>query len=380
VIANLAVEFVVAPVTVLGILAVLAAGFFPPLAKLLSLFASFGTWWIEVVANHLSQLPLTRFPMISGPTGVWFTILFVLGVSMLATSKKPPLRLIGATLASLFVIPIAWVATDIQRQSTFHQGWHVMNCDVGQGDALLIRSEGQVALIDVGREDEPIDKCLRELEIQRLDLLVLTHFDADHIGGIAGAMRNRSADLVLISGFKDDRPLVSLVSEVLASTADTVQVGYRGLTGMLGGGRWMVLSPTANALEAKDSNDASVAMTFGFEEFNILTLGDLGEAGQRRLLRHSWPQLWALRDKPLILKVAHHGSKDQSEEFHELIQPDVAIFSVGPGNDYGHPAKKVLSMVIALGAKVLRTDIQGAISIRVDGGRLVASTGGKLSL
>jgi len=380
VLANLAVELVVAPVTVLGILAVLASAIFPPLAKLLSLIASFGTWWIEVVANHLSQLPLTRVPMLPGPTGVWFTVLLVLGLTMLAISKQPPMRLLGAIFVSVFVIPIAWVVTDINRQSSFHQGWQVLNCDVGQGDALLIRSQGQIALIDVGREDEPIDNCLKSLGIKRIDLLVLTHFDADHIGGIAGAMRNRTAGLVLISGFKDDRPLVSLVSEVLARSADSVQIGYRGMTGELGGVRWSVLSPTSNALEAEDSNDASVVMTFDLQEFSVLTLGDLGEPGQQRLLRHSWPQLWVLREKPLVLKVAHHGSKDQSDQLHELIQPDVAIFSVGQGNDYGHPSPKTLSLVYGLGAKVLRSDSQGPISIRVEGGGLVASTGGKLSL
>jgi competence protein ComEC len=380
VLANLVVELVVAPVTVLGILAVLASAIFPPLAKLLSLIASFGTWWIEVVANHLSQLPLTRVPMLAGPTGVWFTVLLVLGLTMLAISKQPPMRFLGAIFVSVFVIPIAWVATDLNRQSSFHQGWQVLNCDVGQGDALLIRNQGRVALIDVGREDEPIDNCLKRLGIARIDLLVLTHFDADHIGGIAGAMRNRTAGLVLISGFKDDRPLVSLVSEVLSRSAESVQIGHRGMTGELGGARWSVLSPTSNALEAEDSNDASVVMTFELQEFNVLTLGDLGEPGQQRLLRHSWPQLWVLREKPLVLKVAHHGSKDQSDQLHELIQPDVAIFSVGQGNDYGHPSPKTLSLVYGLGAKVLRSDSQGPISIRVEGGGLVASTGGKLSL
>jgi competence protein ComEC len=380
VLANLAVEMVVAPVTVLGILAVLASAVFPPLAKLLSLIASFGTWWIEVVANQLSQLPLTRVPMLPGPTGVWFTVLLVLGMTLLAISKQPHMRLVGAILISVFVIPIAWVATDLTRQSSFHQGWQVLNCDVGQGDALLIRSQGQIALIDVGREDEPIDKCLKSLGIKRIDLLVLTHFDADHIGGIAGAMRNRTAALVLISGFKDDRPLVSLVSEVLSRSAESIQIGHRGMTGELGGARWSVLSPTSNALEAEDSNDASVVMTFDLQEFSVLTLGDLGEPGQQRLLRHSWPQLWVLREKPLVLKVAHHGSKDQSDQLHELIQPDVAIFSVGQGNEYGHPSPKTLSLVYGLGAKVLRSDSQGPISIRVEGGGLVASTGGKLAL
>ncbi len=380
VLANLAVELVVAPVTVLGILAVLASAIFPPLAKFLSLIASFGTWWIEVVANHLSQLPLTRVPMLPGPIGVWFTVLLVLGLTMLTISTHPPLRFLGVMFVSVFVIPIAWVATDLNRQTSFHQGWEVLNCDVGQGDALLIRSRGQIALIDVGREDQPIDNCLKRLGIVRLDLLVLTHFDADHVGGIAGAMRSRTAGLVLISGFKDDRPLVSLVSEVLATSADSVQIGHRGMTGDLGGVRWSVLSPTSNATEAEDSNDASVVMTFDFQEFSVLALGDLGEPGQQRLLRHSWPQLWVLREKPLVLKVAHHGSKDQSEQLHQLIQPDVAIFSVGQGNDYGHPSAKTLSLVYGTGAKVLRSDSQGPISIRLEGGGLVASSGGKLSL
>jgi competence protein ComEC len=318
--------------------------------------------------------------MLPGPIGVWFTVLLVIGLTLIAISRHPTLRLLGIFLSVLFVIPVAWVASDVNRHYSFHQGWQVLNCDVGQGDALLIRSSGRYALIDVGREDEPIDKCLTELGVQRLDLLVLTHFDADHIGGIAGAMRNRTADLVLISGFKDDRPLVRLVDEVLSASAKTVQVGYRGLTGILGEVRWEVLSPTANALEAEDSNDASVIMTYSFPDFCLLTLGDLGERGQQRLLRNSWPALWELRRKPLIIKVAHHGSKDQSAQLYELVQPDVAIFSVGEGNDYGHPSGKILSLVFGLRAKVLRTDTQGAISIKVEGGRLVASTGGKLSL
>jgi competence protein ComEC len=87
-----------------------------------------------------------------------------------------------------------------------------------------------------------------------------------------------------------------------------------------------------------------------------------------------------LREKPLILKVAHHGSKDQSREFHELIQPDVAIVSVGAGNDYGHPSYNALSILAEVGAMVLRTDIHGAVAIRIEAGKLVASTAGKLSL
>lgn len=380
VLANLAVEAVVAPVTVLGILAVLASAFMPPLAQLISLIASLGTWWIESVANQLSQLPLTRVPMLPGPIGVWFTVILVAGLTLLALAKSLSFRMLGAFGVALFAVPIAWVVTDVNRSRDFSRDWEILNCDVGQGDALLLRSGNEIALVDVGREDEPIDRCLEGLGVTHIDLLALTHFDADHVGGIQGAVRNRTVDLALISGFKDDRPLVALVSEVLARSAKEVKVGHRGLQGSLGAATWRVLAPTFSAEEAKDSNDASVTLLFVLQGFSVLALGDLGEVGQDRLLNQSWPYLRELSDQPLVLKVAHHGSQDQSRELHELIDPDIGLVSVGEGNDYGHPNSKTLSLLYELGATILRTDTQGAISIKVEHGRLVAATGGKLSL
>ncbi len=380
VLANLAVEVVVAPVTVLGILAVIATPVSPPLTSLLTWFASLGTWWIEVVSNQLAQLPMTRIPMLPGDLGIFFTVLLVIGVSLVLVSKSPNLRMLGFVFAALFLVPIGWVASDLVRHSNFHRGWQVLNCDVGQGDALLLRDGGEVALIDVGREDAPIDNCLDDLGIRHIDLLVLTHFDADHVGGIAGALEGRSVGLALLSGFDDDRPMVKLVSDVLSVTAQRVEIGYSGVTGSLGSASWRVLAPSFAANEAEDSNDASVVVLFEMTGFNVLTLGDFGERGQLRLVRNYWPVLFELRQMPLILKVAHHGSKDQSNELHELVQPDVALISVGMDNDYGHPSRNLLAILADAKARTLRTDLLGPISIRVEAGQLVAATGGKLSL
>lgn len=380
VLANLAVEAVVAPVTVLGILAVIATPVLPQLTSLLTWFASLGTWWIEVVSNQLAQLPMTRIPMLPGDLGIFFTVLLVIGVSLVLVSKSPNLRMLGFVFTALFLVPIGWVASDLVRHSNFHQGWQVLNCDVGQGDALLLRDGGEVALIDVGREDAPIDNCLDDLGIRHIDLLVLTHFDADHVGGIAGALEGRSVGLALLSGFDDDRPLVKLVSDVLSVSAQRVEIGYSGVTGSLGSASWRVLAPSFAANEAEDSNDASVVVLFEMTGFNVLTLGDLGERGQLRLVRNYWPVLFELRQMPLILKVAHHGSKDQSNELHELVQPDVALISVGKDNDYGHPSRNLLAILADAKARTLRTDLLGPISIRVEAGKLVAATGGKLSL
>jgi len=112
-------------------------------------------------------------------------------------------------------------------------------------------------------------------------------------------------------------------------------------------------------------------------EFSVLALGDLGELGQLRLMRNAMHDLAMLRTRDLIVKVAHHGSADQSRELYEYISPIAAIFSVGK-NDYGHPAPSALSILERTGAVALRTDKLGPIAIDLDI-EFVIRSGGKLT-
>ena len=138
-----------------------------------------------------------------------------------------------------------------------------------------------------------------------------------------------------------------------------------------------MLQPSATASEAHDSNDASLVIAFWDDANALLALGDLGESGQLRLLRGSMGDLAMLRGRNLTLKVAHHGSSDQSELLAEFLLPEIALFSVGK-NDYGHPTKRTLGMYQDLGAVVVRTDQHGPVAVRFDeeGSILL---GGKLS-
>jgi competence protein ComEC len=138
-----------------------------------------------------------------------------------------------------------------------------------------------------------------------------------------------------------------------------------------------VLNPSAQAREAVDSNDASLTMVFDFGEFSLLTLGDLGKEGQRRVLENNQRLLLQLRNKPLVVKVAHHGSADQLEGLYQFVDPEFALFLVGE-NRYGHPTKAAIDMVLKTGGSVLRTDRQGPIAIAFDG-ELRYRAGGKLS-
>jgi competence protein ComEC len=146
----------------------------------------------------------------------------------------------------------------------------------------------------------------------------------------------------------------------------------------MGGATWHILSPSKKASEAIDSNDASLVTLFDLGDFALLGLGDLGEYGQQRLKSAQIAAIAQLSQRPLVLKVAHHGSKDQLDELARLLAPDIAIFSVGK-NDYGHPTRSALDMMADAQAVILRTDRNGSIAIGFEESRLGFRLGGKLS-
>jgi competence protein ComEC len=117
-------------------------------------------------------------------------------------------------------------------------------------------------------------------------------------------------------------------------------------------------------------------MVFRSSRLDLVLLGDLGAEGQDRV---SKSVIKAIGDSnsPLVLKVSHHGSNDQSRSFHQQLKPDLALISVGSENGYGHPGKQALQILDSVGAQVLRTDLLGAIAISSSSGELQWSATGR---
>lgn len=244
--------------------------------------------------------------------------------------------------------------------STSPDGWSIAACDVGQGDSMLIRSEGQIALIDTGPEPEPLSDCLRALGIDRIDLLLLTHFDLDHAGGVE-AVEGRVA--TVMHGPPGDEEDERMLRTLASDGAQVVPVAA-GEEGRLGAATWRVLWPQRRSVAFAPGNDSSVVVEVsGGGVPRSLFLGDLSAEAQRMLMRTA-----RLRGGFDVVKVAHHGSADQEPELYETLRPIVAVISVGEGNDYGHPRKDILAVLRALGSHILRTDQQGRLLIgRRDG-------------
>ena len=292
--------------------------------------------------------------------------MIVLCIWLYLSAKKQVIkRTAGAVLATVLLSLLAQSSSLALKKGDFYGGdYSIVNCDVGQGDGLVIRSGGKIAVVDVGREDPAIDECLSGLGVIKIDLLVLTHYDLDHVGGTLGAITGREVVTALVTPFKDDRPGADSTQKLLEDRGIPMIEVARGMTGKLGEYNWLVLAPSRGAVDAEDSNDASTSMYWESENVALFTLADSGERAQMRM-GSDYRGLFesGFGSRLVVVKVAHHGSADQAPELYEALKADLALISVGRDNSYGHPTQRTLDTLAVSGTRVLRTDEMGAIGI-----------------
>lgn len=365
-----------APVaTVVGLAACLAAPI-PPLQDGLAAIAWLPASWIAGTATTVSALPADRVPWAEGWPGALALGLVGLAVGVLVALRPVSRsRTIARRAAAALVTVLAGVAggtgllATSAGQLTLPDEWSVLACEVGQGDAVLLRSAGAIALIDTGPEPEALASCLDRVGVGRVDLLVLTHFDIDHVGG-ADAVQGRVT--TVLHGPPDDDG--ALVLERLAAGGAEIVDAREGLTGALGGARWRVLWPTGEGAAFPPGNDASVVLDVrGGGIPPALLLGDLSASPQSAILAAG------VLDPPYdVVKVAHHGSADQDAALYRAAAPGVALVTVGAENGYGHPRREILDILQGVGARVARTDAEGLLAVWAssDGLRVWRERGG----
>lgn len=275
---------------------------------------------------------------------------------------------------------------------------HIIFCDVGQGDAILITHGFSQLLIDAGISEEAsfcLDKHLPFWDRQ-LEVVLATHADADHIGGFAKIFENYQIKKVFLPQVGDESEVFTALREsVMQEKASLAFVGMansgqnlvfsRGVTAQI---VWPILPALSKngaylAWEAGDSetkledifailkeresedldkNDGSIVVLLQVGSIRVLLTGDLEATGEQSIISKG------LIKRAQLLKAGHHGSKTSSSlEFLKRVQPEKVIISSGKNNDYGHPSPEVILRFEAMGAQILRTDQMGDIEIVSDG-------------
>jgi competence protein ComEC len=350
VIANLLAAPFVAPITIVGFIAALFSPFAPLLSTVLIWFIRFPAGAIALIAHWASSFPVLNLR--TGKIGFLIVAVFTLGSWLL---KKWFKHIIIFTLVVL--ISITW----LQRWPG--GDWQVANCDIGQGDSMVINlGNHRGIVIDVGPDAVAEDRCLKALGINEMPLLILSHFHADHVAGLPGAIRNRTVGQVWVS--VNSAPLVESAMAQAALKGIEMIKAVRGMSSRVGPFTINVLWPTLSAIsfaempgDGSQVNNSSIATLITSAEFSIFAGGDIEPPVQEVLVKDVAPVD--------IYKVSHHGSRYQDLAFMAALHPRISIISVGVGNTYGHPAVQTLEALARLGSEVVRTDIDGAIAVQV---------------
>jgi len=275
--------------------------------------------------------------------------------------RNPRSLLFFSVLFFTIVSFVLWVALFI---GTKERPLEVTFLDVGQGDAIFIESpEGTQVLIDGGRGT----KVLRELSKvmpfwdRSIDVVVATHPDADHIGGLPYVLERFKVAQVLQTSVESDTAVFHVLENDIDKEKARVISPRRGTRLILDGSAVLTIL-SRDVSKVSKTNDASIVIRLDYGETSFLFTADATKDVERELL-----QFHKALDVD-VLKVGHHGSNSSSSsEFLSATSPNFAVISVGAHNSYGHPTKQVLDRLSASGAKVFRTDTDGTLHFISDG-------------
>ncbi|RJP27449.1 MAG: DNA internalization-related competence protein ComEC/Rec2 [Actinobacteria bacterium] len=241
-------------------------------------------------------------------------------------------------------------------------GMRITIIDVGQGDAILVQApSGATVLVDGGMDERVLAADLRSRGVVFIDAIVVSHPDADHIGGLDGAIDNCEVAMLVHPATKETGQAGKFLAraeemgvEVQTMRAgDSLQLGEIGLS---------AYGPPREVPEEISTNEYSLVMRLEGPGFSMLLTGDIEEEGEGMLMGYAKDQDLACD----ILKVPHHGGFcEVNEEFFSKVDPCIAVISVGAGNPFGHPAKATVEALQRGGCGVYRTDQSGDIVIRV---------------
>ena len=354
---NLLCLWLVSVVFALGLLSVLIAAAVPQLGAACAFVPTLGIRAVLWIAGLLEELPFHAIYFNTAFSVAWLAYVYAIFAAC-ALAKKGKYRwwaALGLTFVSLFA------AAKVNALHYEEGGLNVVALDVGQGESVLLISEGHAALVDCGSKNSYIDAGAIAADYLRsagatLDSVVLTHYHEDHANGLAALFARMDVETIYLADIdagEGDRDEV----EALAGRYG-VDIHYvTEVTDVANGASTMTIYPPVGD---KGANELGLTILCSLGDFDTLITGDMDGKTETKLVEtYDFPDIE-------VLLVGHHGSKySSSTTLLESVTPEVGVISVGD-NSYGHPTEEALLRLTDAGMTVYRTDMQGNILITVD--------------
>ena len=372
VISNLLAAPAVGPTTVIGLLAGLIALVSDRLAHLAGHLAGTPAWWIVWVASHTADFAGSSVSWPVGPIALTvLTGLCLVAVFAMPRTLSSPTGALACVVALILV-----VVQPLGRLGWPPHGWVMVMCDVGQGDGMVLNAgHGVAVVVDTGPDPSLMDRCLDRLDVDTVALILLTHFHADHVNGLPGALDGRSVTEIETTNLRDPPDRATAVDHWADDADVPVTVATLGERRTIGALSWTVIGPVQRSAtagggsgEGSAPNNASVVLMLDTQGHRFLLSGD-AEPEEEDDMMANGADLGAD-----VFKVAHHGSANQDPAYVFATHAALALISVGADNDYGHPAPQTLGLLQQLGAHTYRTDHDGDIAVVSRAGQLAVLT------
>jgi competence protein ComEC len=313
------------------------------------------------------------------PPGLTLIVVYYVALGVTLVSPKRLLRTAAVVTFLAALAMMAGVHPYRPRTSPLVPGLRLTMFDVGQAEALLVESGGATMQVDAGGAPfgggfdigaRVLAPALWARGIRRIDALLTTHGDPDHVGG-AERLIDDFAPASLWEGIEVPRHAPTRLLRAAASAAGArLERRRTGESFAWGRARVRVLHPPEPDWERpRIRNDDSVVLEIVIGDLALLLTGDIGADVERQIAPLVTPS------RIRVLKVAHHGSRTStSQALLDAWRPQIALISAGRGNTFGHPAPEVLRRLEASGAAVYRTDLHGQITVQTDGRNLQVTT------
>ena len=354
---NLLCLWAASGVFVLGLVTVLLGFFCLPPAKLLAVVPALLTRYILLMAGLLAKIPYHAAYFANPYLKYWLAYAYILFLTAWLRRKAPRRKYALAAILTCLTLAL----TVKLGEWRYHAGLDVKVLDVGQGQCVLLASGGDFTLVDCGSGNswygpgEIASQHLRAMGCRKLDRLVLTHYDSDHISGVRSLLARMDVDTLLVPELADNG-LGGEILELAREHGVTVETVESRTELPMGKAVLTVLPPVGEG----EDNERGLSVLASAEDADILITGDMDAATERKFL-----EAYDLPDIE-VLVAGHHGSKySTSNDLLDALTPETACISVG-SNSYGHPADETMRRLAEHGCAIYRTDMQGTIHLSLN--------------